>query len=54
MSPFLFVLSMEYLSRLLRNIAKNSRFKYHPKCAKTKIILLGFADDFLLFYKGDL
>nr|XP_016491957.1 PREDICTED: uncharacterized protein LOC107811523 [Nicotiana tabacum] len=45
---------MEYFSRLLRNMAKDSKFKYHPKCAKEKIIRLGFADDLLLFCKGDI
>lgn len=54
MSPYLFVLGMEYFSRLLKLMARNPIFKYHPKCTKYKIIQLSFADDLLLFSKGDI
>lgn len=53
MSPFMFVIVMEYLSRLLKKKIRNPAFKFHPKCAKTKIIQLGFDDNLLLFCKGD-
>ncbi|XP_070026553.1 secreted RxLR effector protein 78-like [Nicotiana sylvestris] len=49
MSPFLFVLAMEYLTRSLKILNQNPDFNYHPKCAKMQILQLGFADDFLLF-----
>lgn len=54
LSPFLFVLVMEYLSRLLRELGKNPNFNFHPRCAKLQLIQLGFADDLLLFCRGDI
>ncbi|XP_070038220.1 uncharacterized protein [Nicotiana tomentosiformis] len=53
LSPFLFVIAMEYLSRLLKTLTENPDFNYHPRCDKLNIIQLGFADDLLLFYRGD-
>ncbi|KAK4709790.1 hypothetical protein R3W88_004303 [Solanum pinnatisectum] len=53
-SPFLFVLSMEYLSRLLKNMKWHREFKYHPKCSKVNIVQLGFVDDLLLFSRAQL
>lgn len=53
MPHYLFVIVMEYLSRLLKKLTKNPAFKFHPKCVKTKITQLGFADDLLLLCKGD-
>lgn len=50
-SPFLFVLAMEYLSRMLKSLHSHRDFKFHAKCAKHKIIHLAFADDLLLFFK---
>ncbi|XP_019239049.1 PREDICTED: uncharacterized protein LOC109219081 [Nicotiana attenuata] len=54
MSPFLFVLAMEYLTRSLKTPNQIPDFNYHPKCAKMKILQLGFADDLLLFCRGDI
>lgn len=54
MSPFLFVLAMEYLTRRLKTLNQNPDFNYHPKCAKMQILQLGFADDLLLFCRGDI
>lgn len=51
-SPLLFVIVMEYMTRLLRFQATNSDFKFHPGCAKQKIISLCFAGDLLLFCKA--
>ncbi|XP_059315549.1 secreted RxLR effector protein 78-like [Lycium ferocissimum] len=53
-SPFLFVLAMEYLSRSLNLLKEKKEFKYHPKCAKLGITHLRFTDDLLLFARGDL
>lgn len=53
LSPFLFVLSMEYLTRLLKQLKRNPDFNYHPKCAKMNIVQISFADDMLLFSRGD-
>ncbi|XP_074288257.1 putative mitochondrial protein AtMg01250 [Silene latifolia] len=49
LSPLLFVLSMEVLSRHLRQL----EFKFHPKCAKVGLSHLLFADDLLIFSRGD-
>ncbi|XP_019255176.1 PREDICTED: uncharacterized protein LOC109233767 [Nicotiana attenuata] len=34
MSPYLFVLAMEYLNRSLKTLNQNSDFNFHPKCAE--------------------
>ncbi|XP_020240887.1 uncharacterized protein LOC109819544 [Asparagus officinalis] len=54
LSPYLFILGMEYLSRSLDLLKQDKQFKYHPRCGKMKITHLIFADDLLLFGKGDL
>ncbi|XP_019258169.1 PREDICTED: uncharacterized protein LOC109236442 [Nicotiana attenuata] len=53
LSPYLFVLVMEYLTRLLKTLKKDPNFNYHPKCGKLNIVQLSFADDILLFCRGD-
>ena len=54
MSPFLFAIAMEYLSRLLKGLREGKKFKYHPRCSKLEITHLCFADDLLMFARGDL
>lgn len=54
MSPYLFVIAMEYLSRCLNVLRGNKGFKFHPKCAKLNITHLSFADDLVMFARGDL
>ncbi|XP_075084891.1 uncharacterized protein LOC142168130 [Nicotiana tabacum] len=49
LSPVLFVMAMKYLSRLLKPLKDNKKFKFHPKCTKVNLVQLGFADDLLLF-----
>ncbi|XP_062075006.1 uncharacterized protein LOC133779016 [Humulus lupulus] len=44
---------MEYLTRILRKVAKEAEFKFHPRCQSLKRAHLCFADDLLLFCKGD-
>lgn len=51
-SPYLFVLCMEALSRSLRETSKVSSFKFHPKCKQLGVVHLAFADDLLIFCKG--
>lgn len=53
MSPFLFAISMEYLSRTLSQLKKNDNYHHHPRCAKLGITHLCFADDLLIFSRGD-
>ncbi|XP_074298718.1 uncharacterized protein LOC141629644 [Silene latifolia] len=54
LSPYLFVLCMEVLSRLLRTLPTHPGFSYHPKCVKVKLTHLIFADDLLVFTREDL
>ena len=53
MSPTLFIFWMEYLSRLLAARTMGSNFNYHSKCEREKITHLAFADDLMLFGRGD-
>nr|CCA65981.1 hypothetical protein [Beta vulgaris subsp. vulgaris] len=53
LSPFLFALSMEYLSRCMGNMCKDPEFNFHPKCERIKLTHLMFADDLLMFARAD-
>lgn len=53
LSPYLFVLCMEYLSRSLKIAIANAKFNYHPKCGRFKITHLAFADNLMLMSRGD-
>ncbi|XP_074315271.1 uncharacterized protein LOC141651458 [Silene latifolia] len=53
LSPFLFVMGMEYLSRILRGIHKQHQVSYHPKCGRIGLNHLIFADDLMIFFRGD-
>ncbi|XP_039021875.1 uncharacterized protein LOC120154125 [Hibiscus syriacus] len=52
LSPYLFVLSMNILSKLLNLGASKGLFSYHPKCKRIGLTHLSFADDLLIFCKG--
>jgi len=52
MSPLLFVIVMEYLSRLIKVATKSYSFQFHPLCKRVSVAHLSFADDLLLFYKA--
>lgn len=56
-SPYLFVICMKYLNRCLLELKDNRLFHYfhyHPKCKRVGLIHLCFADDLLLFTRGDI
>ncbi|XP_062088542.1 uncharacterized protein LOC133795108 [Humulus lupulus] len=52
LSPLIFVLIMDYLTRSLLHAAQVSKFRYHPLCKSLKLINLCFADDLILLSKG--
>uniref|UniRef100_A0A803Q0X5 Reverse transcriptase domain-containing protein n=1 Tax=Cannabis sativa TaxID=3483 RepID=A0A803Q0X5_CANSA len=54
LSPLLFVLIMEYLTRRLSMAASTPGFRYHPLCKSLKLVNLCFADDLILFSKGNI
>lgn len=52
-SPYLFVLAMEYLSRSLKVATANPSFRYHPKCKQIGLTHLSFTNDIIFFSRGD-
>lgn len=54
LSPCLFVIVMEVLSQMLNVAASRKFFDFHPKCKRIGLSHLVFADDLLIFTKGNL
>lgn len=54
LSPYLFVLAMNVLSKILDNKVQSADFKFHWRCAKLNLCHLSFADDLLLFANNDI
>ena len=54
MSPLLFVISMEYLYRILNTAGESEDFSFHPRCSKLRLNHLTFAGDLMVFCKGDM
>jgi hypothetical protein len=52
-SSLLFVIMMEYLNWCFQRMQKNHNFNFHAKCEKLNLTNLCFADDLLLFSRGD-
>ena len=55
LSPLLFVLTMEYFTRLMKIAGDHPQFKFHPTCGQIKLNHLMFAaDDVIIFSKAHL
>ena len=52
LSPLLFIIAMEALSRSLSVAARSQEFQFHPKCKEINLTHLTFADDVFLFAGG--
>ncbi|XP_074267057.1 uncharacterized protein LOC141590359 [Silene latifolia] len=52
-SPLLFTITMEYLTRILDHVTVTMKFKFYPLCGPLRLSHLLFDDDLLLFSKGD-
>jgi mannosylglycoprotein endo-beta-mannosidase len=53
LSPYLFIICMEYLSRMLCLASQNPSFRFHPKGKPFGLSHLSFADDIILLCRGD-
>lgn len=53
MPPYVFVLGVEYLTRLLKNKHYHPQFKFHPKCKSLKLTHVAFADDMMVICHAD-
>lgn len=51
-SPYLFIIVMEVLSKLLEQAVDEGKFRLHPKCSSPKLTHLLFADDLLVYSDG--
>lgn len=52
LSPYLFVLCMEVLSRKIDKAVTDRKFKLHPRCSTISLTHLCFADDLMVFVEG--
>ena len=52
LSPLLFVITMEYFSKLMYKASQSHGFKFHPNCKALGLTHLMFTDDFILFCKA--
>lgn len=52
-SPMILIIIMEYMNISLTKMQKDHNFNHHAKCEKLSLINLTFADDVLLFSRGD-
>ncbi|GJV05570.1 hypothetical protein Tco_1343226 [Tanacetum coccineum] len=55
LSPYLFTLVMEVLTLILkRKVSLSESFRYHKHCEELQLINVFFADDLLIFARGDM
>lgn len=52
LSPYLFVICMNVLSKLIDEAAAKKRIGYHPRCKNIGLTHLCFADDLVIFVDG--
>lgn len=52
LSPYLFVICMNVLSKMIDRAVADRRIRYHPKCKGIQITHLCFADDLMVFVDG--
>lgn len=52
LSPYLFVLCMNILSKKIDKAATERKFKFHPRCHSLSLTHLCFADDLMVFVEG--
>ncbi|XP_074288459.1 secreted RxLR effector protein 78-like [Silene latifolia] len=53
LSPLIFTLCLEYLSRTLMVTQRHPKFRFHLLCKRIELSNLCFADDLILFCKGE-
>ncbi|KAL2893859.1 LINE-1 retrotransposable element ORF2 protein [Bienertia sinuspersici] len=53
LSPLLFVLCMEYFSRIMTKMTEDPQFRFHPRCRGLGLTHLCFADDLIMCCRGD-
>lgn len=52
-SPLLFVILIEYLSKIMMKMCEFEAFKFHTRCKSLKLTHLAFADDVILYCGGE-
>lgn len=52
-SPLLFVLAIEYFTRLMKRMCKKKHFCFHYHCKQLRLVHFIFVDDLVLFSKED-
>lgn len=52
LSPYLFVICMNVLSRMIDKAVVNRNIGYHPKCKQIQLTHLCFVDDLMVFVDG--
>lgn len=50
--PYLFVIAINVLSKMLNNAAQAGTIDYHPSCSEVNLTHLSFADDLMIFTDG--
>ncbi|KAL2931067.1 LINE-1 retrotransposable element ORF2 protein [Bienertia sinuspersici] len=54
LSPLFFTLCMEYFTRVMKKVSLLPGYRFHPLCRQLQLNHLCFADDILMFSRGDI